>query len=61
MKNFSVLNRCEAPALPELYTFGESLEEAREMAKEAIHSYLESAIKYGQPIPEDGEPTNSLS
>jgi len=49
------------PAIPELYTFGETLEEAREMAKDAIHSYLETAIKYGQPIPEDGDLTNSLS
>ncbi len=49
------------PAIPEICTFGETLEEAREMAKDAIHSYLESAIKYGEPIPEDGELTNSLS
>ncbi len=28
------------PAIPEIYTFGETLEEAREIAKDAIHSYL---------------------
>ena len=49
------------PAIPEICTFGETLEEAREMAKDAIHSYLETAIKYGGPIPEDAELTNSLS
>ncbi len=43
------------PAIPEICTFGETLEEAREMAKHAIHSYLESAIKYGGPIPEDNQ------
>ena len=49
------------PAIPEIFTFGETLEEARDMAKDAIHSYLESAIKYGQPVPDDAELTNSLS
>ena len=45
------------PAIPEIYTFGENLEEAREMAKDAIRCYLESAIKHGEAIPEDAEPT----
>ena len=31
------------PAIPEICTFGETLEEARKIAKHAIHSYLESA------------------
>ena len=43
------------PAIPEIRTFGETLEEAREMAKHAIHSYLENAIKYGETIPEDDQ------
>jgi len=30
------------PALPEVCTFGETLEEAREMAEDAIRCYLES-------------------
>ena len=47
------------PAIPQIYTFGESLEEAREMAKDAIHSYLETAIKYGEPIPEDNQALRS--
>ncbi|MGH7908877.1 MAG: type II toxin-antitoxin system HicB family antitoxin [Thermodesulfobacteriota bacterium] len=33
------------PANLEICTFGETLEEAREMAKDAIRWYLESAIK----------------
>ena len=36
------------PAIPEICTFGGTLEEAREMAKDAIHCFLESAIKAGE-------------
>jgi len=42
-----------APAIPEICTFGETLEEAREMAGDAIRCYLESALKTGEPIPND--------
>lgn len=45
------------PAIPEICTFGESLQEARAMAEDAIRCYLESALKNGEPIPEDTEPT----
>ncbi|MBL7191637.1 type II toxin-antitoxin system HicB family antitoxin [bacterium] len=38
-------------ALPGLVTYGETLEEAREMAKEAIAGYIESLQKDGLPIP----------
>jgi len=41
------------PAIPEICTFGETLEEAREMAGDAIRCYLESALKTGEPIPND--------
>lgn len=41
------------PAIPEICTFGETLEEAREMARDAIRCYLESALKTGEPIPGD--------
>ncbi|HEV8130606.1 MAG TPA: type II toxin-antitoxin system HicB family antitoxin [Acidobacteriota bacterium] len=44
------------PAIPEICTFGETLDEAREMARDAIRCYLESAIKHGESIPEDAEP-----
>lgn len=45
------------PAIPEICTFGETLEEARVMAKDAIRCFLESAIKNGEHIPADVEPT----
>ncbi len=41
------------PALPGLVTEGETLEEAREMAKDAIQAYLGSLRKDGLPIPPD--------
>jgi len=45
------------PAIPEICTFGETLEEARMMAEDAIRCYLESAMKVGEPIPEDKKPS----
>lgn len=39
------------PALPGLVTEGDSLEEAREMVKDAIRGYLESLRKHGEEIP----------
>jgi len=44
------------PAIPEICTFGETLEEARRMAEDALECYLESALKEGEPIPVDKEP-----
>lgn len=44
------------PAIPEICTFGGTLKESREMAKDAIRCYLESAIKLGEPIPQDVKP-----
>lgn len=41
------------PAIPEIYTFGDTLEEARAMAEDAIRCYLESATQLGEDIPED--------
>ena len=43
------------PALPGLVTEGDTLEEAREMAKDAIRAYLESLQKDGLPVPSDKE------
>jgi antitoxin HicB len=40
------------PTLPGLVTYGETVEEARAMAAEAIECYLESLQKDGLPIPE---------
>jgi antitoxin HicB len=39
------------PAIPEICTFGETLNEAREMARDAIRLVLESAGETGEPIP----------
>jgi predicted RNase H-like HicB family nuclease len=39
------------PALPGLVTEGDSLEEAREMAKDAIKGYLESLADDGEALP----------
>jgi antitoxin HicB len=44
------------PALPGVVTQGESLEEARAMAADAIRGYLESLTKDGLPIPGDSAP-----
>ena len=41
------------PALPGLVTEGDTLEQARTMAADAIRGYLESLRKDGQPIPTD--------
>jgi predicted RNase H-like HicB family nuclease len=39
------------PALPGCYTEGRTLEEAREMAADAIQAYCTSLLKHGEPIP----------
>ncbi len=44
------------PAIPEVCTFRETLAEARQMAQDAIRCFLESALKTGEPIPEDVTP-----
>ena len=44
------------PAIPEICTSGETLSEARRMAKDALRCFLESALKTGEPIPKDVEP-----
>ena len=42
------------PALPGLVTEGQTIEEARAMAEDAIRCYLEGLLKDGEPIPEEG-------
>jgi predicted RNase H-like HicB family nuclease len=39
------------PALPGCYTEGQTLEEARTMATDAIRAYCASLVKHGEPIP----------
>jgi antitoxin HicB len=41
------------PALPGCFTQGETIEEAIEMAKEAISLYVESLEEEGLPVPDD--------
>ena len=43
------------PALPGCVTEGDTLDEAREMAVDAIKCYCESLLKDGLPLPEDVE------
>ena len=50
------------PALDGAATQGETLEEAREMAKDLIIGYLEALAKDGTPVPvEDLEPLTESS
>jgi predicted RNase H-like HicB family nuclease len=44
------------PALPGLVTEGDTMEEARKMAEDALRAYLESLRKDGLSIPEDKMP-----
>ncbi len=39
------------PALPGCYTEGRTMEQAREMATDAIRAYCASLLKHGEPIP----------
>ncbi len=39
------------PSLPGCITYGETIEEAIEMAKEAIELYIESLREHGEEIP----------
>jgi antitoxin HicB len=49
------------PALPGLITEGDTLEQARAMAAEALHGYLESLAKDGLlPPAEDPQPSMPL-
>lgn len=43
------------PALPGCVTYGRTLKEAREMAKDAISGYIASLRKHDEPIPTDDE------
>jgi antitoxin HicB len=49
------------PVLPGIVTQGDTLDEAIAMAKDAIVLYLEDLVADGQPIPQDGPATRSVS
>jgi antitoxin HicB len=44
------------PALPGLVTYGETLEEARQMARDAMEGLIEVMLEHGEPIPEGETP-----
>jgi predicted RNase H-like HicB family nuclease len=44
------------PALPGLVTEGDTMEEARRMAEDALRLYLETLVEDGVPIPSDKLP-----
>ena len=41
------------PAIPEIVTYGETLDEARAMAADAIKCHCEGLIKDGDPLPDE--------
>lgn len=43
------------PALPGCITWGENVDHAIEMAKEAIEAYVDVLKEEGEPIPDDSE------
>jgi antitoxin HicB len=43
------------PALPGCITWGENIEHAMEMAKEAIIGYIKVLQHEGEPVPDDNE------
>jgi antitoxin HicB len=43
------------PALAGCVTFGETVEEAIEMAKEAIEGYIETLMQLGKDVPTDND------
>ena len=43
------------PALPGCVTHGRTLDEAREMARDAISGYIASLRKHKEPVPSDND------
>jgi len=43
------------PSLPGCVTYGDTIDEAREMVKEAVELYIESLIAHKEPVPSDEE------
>ncbi len=43
------------PSLPGCVTFGETMDEAIRMAREAVEIYLESLIQHGEAVPSEVE------
>jgi predicted RNase H-like HicB family nuclease len=47
------------PSLPGCITYGETIDEAKKMALDAIKAYLESLKKHNEPIIDDSETLES--
>ena len=43
------------PALPGCITYGETIDQAMEMAREAIELYIETLQADGEPVPDDSQ------
>ena len=48
------------PAIPEIITFGRSLNEARRMATDALRCHLEGLLKDGAKLPPERRPRGRL-
>jgi len=61
IKNYTVVLQKEpeggytavVPSLPGCVTYGESIEEAEDLVKDAIEIYVASLIKHGDGVPEE--------
>jgi len=61
-RNYRILLRKEleggftvtVPTLPGCITFGETIDDAIDMAKEAIELYIEHLLEKGEEVPTDG-------
>lgn len=59
--NFRIMLRKEpeggytafVPSLPGCVTYGETIDEAIEMTKEAVELYIESLIDHNEPVPSE--------
>jgi predicted RNase H-like HicB family nuclease len=43
------------PSLPGCLSYGESVEEAVNMAREAIELYIESLVAHNEPVPDESD------
>ena len=48
------------PALPGCISYGQNLNEAKEMILDAINGYIESLTKHNEPIPSDNDSFTSM-
>jgi predicted RNase H-like HicB family nuclease len=51
----------EVPALPGLVTYGRTMDEALEMARDAIQGWIEVQEETGRPVPAETEPVQVVS